>query len=310
MTPALVAGPLFRWTGNPYLAYNVTLLLFWAASGWAMYAVAYWITRRHGAAAVAMLVFTLAPPRIEYAVEFQMEIMFGLPLSVYALVRYLEGQRIRHLVAFLAAFWLQAIAVWYFAVILGMGLVVLALSYALRRWSGWRPATLLAAGAGGVALGVAMAPVAWPYFVTRRELGLERSAADALGRAADVLTYLTTSGTWLAKLVRISFTTETTLFPGLVALALAALAVAWIRADRRAGPPGGWPERALRIAMALSVVTRGADGRRPRPGQHRLRVDPIALGHGLRRRAPRVPARAGRARGLATLAGRPCATGA
>ena len=202
VTPALVAGPLFRWTGNPYLAYNATLLLFWAASGWAMYAVAYWITRRHGAATVAMLVFTLAPPRIEYAVEFQMEIMFGLPLSVYALVRYLEGQRIRHLVAFLAAFWLQAIAVWYFAVILGMGLVVLALSYALRRWSGWRPATLLAAGAGGVALGVAMAPVAWPYFVTRRELGLERSAADAVGRAADVLTYLTTSGTWLAKLVR------------------------------------------------------------------------------------------------------------
>jgi hypothetical protein len=255
VTPALVAGPLFRWTGNPYLAYNATLLLFWAASGWAMYAVAYWITRRHAAAAVAMLVFTLAPPRIEYAVEFQMEIMFGLPLSVYALVRYLEGQRIRHLVAFLAAFWLQAIAVWYFAVILGMGLVVLALSYALRRWSGWRPAALLAAGAGGVALGVAMAPVAWPYFVTRRELGLERSAADAEGRAADALTYLTTSGTWLAKLVRISFTAETTLFPGLVALALAALAVAWIRADRRAGPPGGWPERALRIAMALSVVT-------------------------------------------------------
>ena len=48
VTPALVAGPLFWWTGNPYLAYNVTLLLFWAASGWAMYAVTYWITRRHG----------------------------------------------------------------------------------------------------------------------------------------------------------------------------------------------------------------------------------------------------------------------
>ena len=72
VTPAMVVGPLFWWTGNPYLAYNVTLLLFWAASGWAMYAVTYWITRRHAAAAVAMLVFTLAPPRIEYAVEFQM----------------------------------------------------------------------------------------------------------------------------------------------------------------------------------------------------------------------------------------------
>ena len=119
MTPALVAGPLFWWTGNPYLAYNLTLLLFWAASGWAMYAVTYALTREHGAAAIAALIFTLAPPRMEYAVEFQMEIMFGLPLALYLVVRYLETQRVRHLAAFLVVFWLQAIAVWYFAVILG-----------------------------------------------------------------------------------------------------------------------------------------------------------------------------------------------
>ena len=254
ITPALVAGPLFWWTGNPYLAYNVTLLLFWAASGWAMYAVTYWITRRHGAAAVAMLIFTVAPPRIEYAVEFQMEIMFGLPLSVYALVRYLETQRLRYLVAFLVAFWLQAIAVWYFAVILGLGLVVLALSFTLRRWSGWRPAALLAAGAGGVALGVALAPVAWPFFVTRRELGLERGAADALDRSADALTYLTTTGTWLARIVRVHFISETTLFPGLLALGLAALATAWIRTDQATGPPRGWPERLLAVGMGASLV--------------------------------------------------------
>jgi hypothetical protein len=254
LTPALTMGPLFWWTGNPYLAYNVTLLLFWAASGWAMYAVTYWITRRHAAAAVAMLIFTLAPPRIEYAVEFQMEIMFGLPLCVYALVRYLEAQRIRHLVAFAAAFWLQAVAVWYFAVILGLGLVVLAPAYAVRRWSGWRPAALLAAGAGGALLGAALAPVAWPFFVTRGELGLERSAGDALDRAANVLTYLTTGGTWLARIVRVDVVSETTLFPGLLALILAALATAWIRADRDAGTPRGWPERLVAAAMVASLV--------------------------------------------------------
>ena len=144
------------------------------------------------------------------------------------------------------AFWLQAIAVWYFAVILGMGLVVLALSYALRRWSGWRPAALLAAGAGGVALGVGDGA---------GRLALLRDAQGAGSRAErrrtrwtarrTRSTYLTTQGTWLAKLVRISFASETTLFPGLLALGLAALAAAWIRADRRAGPPRGWPERLL-----------------------------------------------------------------
>ena len=265
VTPALVVGPLFWWTGNPYLAYNVTLLLFWAASGWAMYAVTYGITRRHAAAAVAMLVFTLAPPRIEYAVEFQMEIMFGLPLAVYAVVRFLETQRLRYLAAFLVVFWLQAIAVWYFAVILGMGLVVLTLSYALRRWSGWRPTALLAAGVGGVVLAAALAPVAWPFFVTRRELGLERDPADALDRSANVLTYLTTSATWLTDIVPIRAVSETTLFPGLLALGLAILAIAWVRADRAAGPPRGWPERLVSTAMVaflvLAVLTVTGGGR-------------------------------------------------
>jgi Interleukin-like EMT inducer len=257
VTPAMVVGPLFAWTGNPYLAYNVALFLFWAASGWAMYAVTYWITRRHAAAAVAMLVFTLAPPRIEYAVEFQMEILFGLPLAVYTVVRYLETQRLRYLGAFLVVFWLQAVAVWYFAVILGLGLVVLTLSYTLRRWSGWRPTALLAAGVGGVVLGAALMPVAWPFFVTRRELGLERAPADALDRSADVLTYLTTSGTWLTDLVPIHFISETTLFPGLVALGLAVLATAWIRADRVADPPRGRPERLVSAAIVASLILAG-----------------------------------------------------
>ena len=208
-----------------------------------MYAVTHGITRCHPAAAAAMLVFTLAPPRIQYAVEFQMEIMFGLPLAVYALVRYFETQRARYLVAFLVAFWLQAIAVWYFAVILGSGLVVLALSYALRHWSGWRGRTMLASAAGIVALGAALAPVAWPFFVTRAELGLQRGIADAVGRSADVLSYVTTDGVWLGQLLRISHGHETSLFPGLVAYGLAGLAMMWLRHARRAETARGWPER-------------------------------------------------------------------
>src|SRR4029450_12092729 len=59
VTPALLAGPLHGMSGNPYLAYNLTLLFFWAVSGWAMYAVGYGITRRHAAGAVGRLGVTL-----------------------------------------------------------------------------------------------------------------------------------------------------------------------------------------------------------------------------------------------------------
>ena len=44
LTPALLAGPLHALTGNPVLAYNLTLLAFWALSGWAMHAVALRLT--------------------------------------------------------------------------------------------------------------------------------------------------------------------------------------------------------------------------------------------------------------------------
>jgi hypothetical protein len=96
---------------------------------------------------------------------------FGIPLAVYALVRFLESQRARYLAVFGLVFWLQAISVLYYAVILGCALAVVALQYAALRWSGWRARTPLMAAVGGVALGLALAPVMWSFLVTRRELG-------------------------------------------------------------------------------------------------------------------------------------------
>ncbi len=262
VTPALVAGPLAALGGSPILAYNLTLLLFWALSGWATYAVAFWLTRDHGAALVAMLVFTLAPPRTEYAVEFQMEMAFGLPLAVYALVRFLEEQRTRYLLALLAVFWLQAVAVWYYAVILAFGLAVIALQYAALRWCGWRPRTFVASALGGGALALALLPVARPFFVTRRELGFERGLADAVGRSADVLTYFGSRATTLYRGFWPGYSSETSLFVGAGGLALVALGALWLRrpgrprrtAVERGLAAGVWAGLALAV---LILLTRG-----------------------------------------------------
>src|SRR5262249_16345555 len=166
LAPSLVAAPLFGLTGAAVAAYKVTLLVFWAASGWAMYAVTHPVTPPHPAALVAALVFTLSPPRLEYYVEFQMEMAFGLPLAVVALVRFLEQQRVRDLLVLVLAFGLQAVTTLYYAVILGLGLAIVGLHVVALRWRGWRLRTPLAAGAAGVGLLLAIAPVAWPYFVT------------------------------------------------------------------------------------------------------------------------------------------------
>jgi hypothetical protein len=279
LVPALVAGPLSALTGNPVLAYKVTLLLFWALSGWAMYATTFWLTRDHPAAAVAAVIFTLSPPRLEYYTEFQMEMAFGIPLAVYALVRFLEEQRLRHLVGFLVAFWLQAVSVWYYAVILGVGLVALAVQYAALHWAGWRPRAVGAAVLGGAALGLALAPVAWPFFVTRRELDFERGlAAIDASRFADLATYLTTTSTWLAGLVDIDTPAETTLFVGVVALGLAGLSLGWLR--REDGIPGRterWLVAAVGFCLAVTVLAAAMGQVRLGPLRNPFSVGAVAL---------------------------------
>jgi hypothetical protein len=250
--PALVTGPIHAWTGNPILGYNVALLLFWALSGWAMYAVALRITGDRAAALIGAAVFTLCPYRTAMYLEFNMEMTFGIPLVVYGLVRFLESQRPRDLALFCVAFWLQAISVLYYAVILTFGLGVIALQYAALRWSGWRARTPLVAAVGGAALALAVAPVMRPFMVTRRELGFQRTLSEVEQRSAEILSYVEMQPNWLYHARPRGYYYETTLFMGLVALALAALGLMWLRR----GPPAGraWPERAVSLALAAAVA--------------------------------------------------------
>ena len=234
-----------------------------------------------------------------------MEIMFGLPLSVYALVRYLEGQRIRHLVAFLAGL----LAAGHRRVVLrghprhgtrrprpqlrAPPLVRLAAGDAAggrRRRRGARRRD----GARRLAL-LRDAPGAGPRAGRRGRRGARGGRAhvpdDERNLAGEARPHQLHHGDDAVPGPR----------------------GAGARRARGRLDPGRPSRRAAgRVARAGAPHRdgaerghRGADGRRPRPGPHRLRVDPIALGHGLRRRAPRVSAGAGRARGLATLAGRP-----
>jgi hypothetical protein len=253
--PAIVAGPLHALTGNPVLAYNVALLLFWALSGWVMYAVTVRLTRDRAAALLAAAIFTLCPYRTDMYVEFNMEMTFGIPLAVYALVRFLESQRARYLALFCVTLWLQAISVLYYAVILAGALGLVALQYAALRWSGWRVRTLLLAAAGALALGVALSPVLQPFLVTRRELGFERRLSEVQDRSAEVMSYVEMRPNRLYRAVPAGYYYEATLFMGFVALGLAALGLLWLRRERAAA--SAWPERALWAATLGAIVLAG-----------------------------------------------------
>jgi hypothetical protein len=264
LIPALMAGPLFAVTRNPVLAYNLTLICFWALSGWAMYVVAFQLTRQRVAAFAAGLVFTFAPYRMDHYREFQMEMAFGIPLAVFTLVRFLETQRARYLMALLVVFGLQAASVWYYAIILALGLSVVTLQVVALRWTGWRLRPVCGAGVAILALALALSPVAAPYFHVRQELNYSRGLDDAVRRSADVLSYVEARANWLYRSFTRERDWEASLFLGVAGLALVAPGLLWLRR----GPDPAlrsraerWLATAVWLALAVTLLALLVRGR-------------------------------------------------
>jgi len=253
LTPTLFpAGPLYLLTGNPVLQYNLTLLLWWAASGWAMYVLAFALLRSHVGAAIAAVAFTVCPFRSDFYLEFQMQLAFPIPLAVLALLRFLETQRTRYLVATLALLWVEALASMYYAIILGLCLAALALLHLVARAHTWSWRVVLRGVIGLAALGLALAPFIVPYAQNRSELGMERDLYQNDNASADILTYFETGPTKLYHFSPTAHTAETSIFMGFVALSLAGLALGLRDGPETAPPPIGL--RAARRGLAVAVL--------------------------------------------------------
>lgn len=220
------AGLLYLLTGNPVLQYNLTLLLWWALSGWAMYVLAFALLRSHAAAAIAAIAFAVCPFRTDFYLEFQMQLAFPIPLAVLALLRFLEARRGRYLAVALALVWVEALASMYYAIILSLALTTLALLHLAVRPRAWSVRLLIHGALGVAVLGLALAPFLVPYVENRQELGLERDLYQRDNASADVLTYFETGETKLYHMSPSGHAAETSIFMGFVTLALAGLGFA------------------------------------------------------------------------------------
>src|SRR5262249_11447255 len=154
--------------------------------------------------------------------------------------------RWRHALGMVAFVWIEALASMYYAIILGLCLLVVTGLHALLRpaaW-GWRPVARLSAA--GLVLALALAPFLVPYVENHRELHMERELHQLTNSYADVMTYVETGRTRLYTFAPTGHPAETSLFMGFVALALAALACAL--PDRGTSAAGDWPrQKRLRV---------------------------------------------------------------
>jgi hypothetical protein len=277
LLPAVLGLPGFVW-GNPILTYNLLVLLLWPVNGVAMAWAAHSLTGSRGAAWLAGAVFCLSPYFTEYHLEFNMLPAASIPVALVAWVRWLERQESRWLTVALAAFAIQGMTSWYYAVILSSGLAILTIGFVCLRWRGWYAGRDLAAlGIGSVGVGVVLLPVAWPYLLLHRELGFERDLGETSTHYADLLSFVEPAARSLFFHVDWSrHLSETSPFVGYTVLALAASSVGWLRRDDPLSPAMRWLARLGFVLVAASLAIAGL-GMALGPGHHHLASRVIRL---------------------------------
>lgn len=221
----LLGAPLF-WLGlPPTLVYNLLLCAGFVGSGLGMFVLARHLTGRTAPALVAGAVFVLLPYRIEHFMHLELQWTMFVPLTWWGLHRLVESPTAGRGAVAGVLVALQTLACVYYGVFLAMTLVafvpVLIAGSRLPR-SAWGPlaSAFVVASLASLALVV---PFAWPYLAAARELG---------GRASDEVTrYSATPASYLAS-PYLNYAwgwtadrwggPELRLFPGLIALVLAA----------------------------------------------------------------------------------------
>src|SRR4051794_5781045 len=229
----VLAMPVFAAGGSPVLAYNLTLIAGFALTGWAFCLLlrawtGSWLA---GYASGSLAAFNA--PSLMRLPHLQIQHVEFIAAVLFALDRVIVSRRWRDAVWLGIGFALQALTSVYLLVFTTWVVLFAALGR-VGEWARRQPLQALArfAAAGTVAL-VVLAPYLWGYETFHLRTGVERTVAEAQAFAATWRTYLLSGSrlhfTWSAPFYPLSGSAA---FPGVVALVLTGLAMAW-RSTRR-----------------------------------------------------------------------------
>jgi hypothetical protein len=221
---AVMTAPIFWAGGSPVLAYNLLVILGLALTGWTTSLVVQrwtgsWLAGTLSGSLMAFNAFTLT--RFAQVQDLHFEFF---PLALLALDRLLTRPRVRFALTLAGWSVLHALTCGYLLV---FGIISLGVATAVRPepWSRRirqvGPLLLLAGGTAGLAL----LPFLIPYFRASREQGLSRPLSEVSNYSAHVADYLATGGRLHFELWSHSFFSHYGLFPGLIAVVLAGIAV-------------------------------------------------------------------------------------
>ena len=235
---AVFVAPVYWVTANAVLTYNVAFVLSIAIAGTGMYLLAYALTASRPAALVGAAAYAFCQYRFAQIMHIQMVATGWMPVALFGLHQYFATLRARWLVAFAIAVLLQVTSNAYALYFLLVPAGIVAVEGLFReRNARWRAMRDVAAGA--ILTLVLLAPVIYQYARARADYGQIRNAKEIEMGSADVRSYLVLRnfiGIWRWLPTAAWNDPERELFPGVVVVALAAVAVrhALRRRDERA----------------------------------------------------------------------------
>ncbi len=257
---ALVGAPALLATGNPVLALNVIVLLSCVLSGIGAYFLARQLGVSGPSALAAGVVFAFGAPRFVRLAQVHLATVQYIPFALAFFHRYLEGGRRRDLLITVALFTVQAATSGHGGLFLLLALGALFL-YAAALGLLPEPRRLLRdLGPGGALLAGVNVLLLVPYLRAQREVGLHRTLGAVYDWPTNLASFLASPAhvqIWLVGLVpalrEAVAHASAYLFPGWLALILAAIALATRRAEALA---------------SQGLPTERVEGRSVRPPAH------------------------------------------
>lgn len=236
---AFFAAPIIWLTGNLVLATNLTAFITCMLSGTGAYLLARRLHLTVAAAFLCGLLFAFAPPRFYRIGQLHLTAVQWIPFSLAFLHSYLDSGRRRDLLLAVAFFSLQALSSGHGAVYLAISIAML-LAYQIA--TGTPVAFMRRLRDFGAAGAYLLAPAIWvivPYRMAQDEAGLRRAyetgmlpgIESLLASPARVHQFLQS-----ALLPAFEKEAEAFLFPGILVLLLAGIAIAGILARPRLRP--------------------------------------------------------------------------
>lgn len=229
---AVIAWPFWLVSHDALFAYNASMLLTYPLCGVAMYALCRGLGAIRGAAFFAGLAFAFAPFRMDNTAHLQVLSMQWMPLTILALIRFMQRPTRWRFAAVAATTTLAALSSIYYTVMFGTALIVFLIVEAVRQRRLFISRSAVGLLAALAIAAVVVAAIDIPYLTMRREQNIVRTLDEAYDDAAHKTSYVTvTPGNYLwGHLLPTSGIERSALFPG---AALLAFGIAGLRTVRR-----------------------------------------------------------------------------